>query len=92
MQTMGTPPLEFKKNMTSCAAVLQNTLKFSLAPQALAKNDPYFSLKGKKAQQFSLKSGRFLHGAPKTRYFFKVLVVLPPLEKFLRAPMMRTAE
>ena len=29
----------------------------------------------------------FLCGALKTRQLFKVLVVLPPLEKFLRAPM-----
>ena len=37
------PPLEFEK-MTSYAAVLQNTLKFSLAPSALALDTLYFSL------------------------------------------------
>ena len=38
------PPLEFEK-MTSYAGVLQNTLKFSLAPLALALDTLYFSLK-----------------------------------------------
>ena len=38
------PPLEFEK-MTSYAAVLQNYLKFSLAPSALALDTLYFSLK-----------------------------------------------
>ena len=38
------PPLEFEK-MTSYAAALQNTLKFSLAPSALALDTLYFSLK-----------------------------------------------
>ena len=33
------------------------------------------------------KMVNFLYGAPKTCQLFKVLVVLPPLEKFLRAPM-----
>ena len=36
------PPLEFEKNM-SYAAVLQNTLTFSLALWALAKNALYFN-------------------------------------------------
>ena len=38
------PPLEFEK-VTSYAAALQNTLKFSLAPSALAPDTLYFSLK-----------------------------------------------
>ena len=47
------PPLEFEK-MTSYAAVLQNTLKFSLAPTALALDTLYFSLKRReKTQKFS---------------------------------------
>ena len=46
-------PLEFEK-MTSYAAVLQNTLKFSLAPTALALDTLYFSLKRReKTQKFS---------------------------------------
>ena len=58
------PPLEFEK-MTSYAAVLQNTLKFSLAPSALALDTLYFSLKRReKTQKFSFapcapEKGRF---------------------------------
>ena len=46
-------PLEFEK-MTSYAAVLQNALKFSLAPSALAKDTLYFSLKRRKNRKNSL--------------------------------------
>ena len=46
-------PLEFEK-MTSYATVLYNTLKFSLAPSALALDTLYFSLKHReKRQKFS---------------------------------------
>ena len=41
------PPLEFEK-MTSYAAVLRNTLNFSLAPSALALDTLYVSLKRRK--------------------------------------------
>ena len=81
------PPLEFEK-MTSYAAVLQNTLKFSLAPTALAIDTLYFSLKrAKKCKIFRLRLWRvekmvdFLYGAPKTCQLFKMSVVLPPLWK-----------
>ena len=52
------PHLEFEK-MTSCAAVLQNTLKFSLAPPAPAIDTLYFSLKrAKKCKNFRLRLRR----------------------------------
>ena len=52
------PPLEFEK-MTSYAAVLRNTLKFSLAPSALAIDILYFSLKRrKKRKNFRLRLRR----------------------------------
>ena len=51
-------PLEFEK-MTSYAAVLQNTLKFSLAPSALALDILYFSLKRReKKRNFRLRLRR----------------------------------
>ena len=50
-------PLEFEK-MTSYFAVLQNTLKFSLAPSALTIDTLYFSLKRRK-----------IHSAPKNGQF-----------------------
>ena len=53
------PPVEFEK-MTSYAAVLQNTLNFSLAPSALPIDTLYFSLKRrKKRKSFRLRNGRF---------------------------------
>ena len=54
-----TSPLEFEK-MTSYAAVLQNTVKFSLAPSALALDTLYFSLKRreKNAKNFRLRLRR----------------------------------
>ena len=63
----GTCPLEFG-NMTSYAAVLQNTIKFSLTPSALAIRTLHFSLKRcKNRKNFRLcpeslsapKNGRF---------------------------------
>ena len=59
-------PLEFEK-VTSYAAVLQNTLKFSLAPEALAIDTLYFSLKRreKNANIFVC-----VFGAPKNGQFF----------------------
>ena len=81
------PPLGFEKT-TSYAAVLQNTLKFSLAPLALAIDTLYFNLKRcEKTQNFSFapsarrKMVDFLYGAPKTCQLFKVSVVLPPSGK-----------
>ena len=74
--------------MKSYAAVLEKTLKFSLAPSALAIDTPYFSLKRRKKRKiFRLRRRRaekwsiFLHGAPKTCQLFKVSVVLPPSGK-----------
>ena len=87
------PPLEFEK-MTSYAAVLQNTLKFSLAPSALAIDTLYFSLKrAKKCKNFRLRLRRaekcsiFCTARRKGVNFFKCRWFCPPLEKFLRAPM-----
>ena len=78
------PPLEFEK-MTSYAAVLQNTLKFSLAPSALAIDTLYFSLKCReKRKNFRLRFRRAENVS-----IFKVSVdFCPPLEKFLRAPIL----
>ena len=61
------PPLEFEK-MTSYAAVLQNTLNFSLAPSALALHTLYLSLKRrkKKRKNFRLR----LRRAKKWSIFF----------------------
>ena len=59
------PPLEFKK-MTSYAAVLQNTLKFSFAPSALALDTLYFSLKRRKNATIFVCA----FGAPKNGRFF----------------------
>ena len=74
--------------MTSYAAVLQNILKLSLAPAALAIETLYFSVKrAKKTQKFSFapparrKTVDFLYGAPKTCQLFKASVVLPPSGK-----------
>ena len=81
------PPLEFEK-MTSYAAVLQNTLKFSLAPSALAIYTLNFSIKRReKTQQCSFapsarrKMVDFLYGAPKTCWVCKVSVTLSPSGK-----------
>ena len=79
-------PLEFEK-MTSYAAVLQNTLKFSLAPSVLAIDTLYFSLKHRKNAHIFVgalgapKTGRFFVRRPKTDQLFQVVVVSPPLEK-----------
>ena len=77
------PPLEFEK-VASYAAVLQNTLNFSLAPSALAIDTLYSSLKRrKKAQIFRLRPRRaeklsiFCMARRKRVNFFKELVVLP---------------
>ena len=87
------PPLEFEK-MTSYAAVQQNTLKFSLAPTALAIDTLYFSLKrAKKRKIFRLRLRRvekwsiFSTARRKRLNFFKCRWFCPPLKKFLRAPM-----
>ena len=87
------PPLEFEK-MTSYAAVLQNTLKFSLAPSALAIYTLYFSLKrAKKRKNFRLRLRRaekwsiFCTARRKRVNFLKRRWFCPPLEKFLRAPI-----
>ena len=75
--------------MTSYAAVLQNTLKFSLVPSALAIDTLYFSLKRReKTQKFSFapsarrKMVDVLYDAPKTCQLFEVTVVLPRSGKF----------
>ena len=70
------PPLEFEK-MTSYIAVLQNTLKCSIAPSALALDTLYFSLKRREKSQMFLfapsarrKMVDLLYGAPKTCRLF----------------------
>ena len=87
------PPLEFEK-VTSYAAVLQNTLNFSLAPSALAIDTLYFSLKRReKRKNFRLRLRRaekwsdFCTARKKRVNFLKRWWFCPPLEKFLRAPM-----
>ena len=82
------PTLEFAK-MTSYSVALQNTLKFSLVPSALAIDTLYFSLKRRKKRKiFRLRPGRaekmvhFWYGTPKTCQIVKVSVVLPPSGKF----------
>ena len=87
------PPWNLKK-MTSYAAVLQHTLKFSLAPSALATDTLYFSLKrAKKRENFRLrlrlaeKWSIFCTARRKRVNFLKRRWFCPPLEKFLRAPM-----
>ena len=71
-----THPLEFEK-VASYAAVLQNTLKFSLAPPALAIHNLYLSLQRRKNRKnFRLRCRRaekminILYGAPETCQLF----------------------
>ena len=87
------PPLEFEK-VTTYAAVLQNTLKFSLAPSALELDTLYFSLKRReKRKNFRLRLRRavkwsiFRTARWKGVEFLKCRSFCPSLEKFLRAPM-----
>ena len=61
------PPLEFEK-VTSYAAVLQNTRKFSLAPSALTLDTLYFSLKRREKTQYVRWHGRFLYGAKRVDF------------------------
>ena len=69
--------------MTSYAALLQNTLKFSLAPSTLAIYTSKFGLKRREKQKIfasasvARKNGRFLG----------VGGFAPPQEEFLPAPM-----
>ena len=88
-------PLEFEK-LTSYryAAVSQNTLKFSLAPSALAIVTLYFSLKRREKRKISgLRLRRaekwsiFCTARQKRVNFLKCWWLCPPLEKILRAPM-----
>ena len=65
--------------MTSYAAVLQNTLKFSLEPSALALDTLHFSLKRREKNAKNFVD--LLYGAPKTCRLFKVSVILPPSGK-----------
>ena len=55
------------KHMTSYAAVLRKTLKFSLAPSALAIDTLYFSLK---CREKNTKIFVCAFGAPKNDRFF----------------------
>ena len=64
--------------MTSYAVSVQNTLKFSLAPSALAISTLKFCLKHRKNAKIFV--GAF--GAPKDRPFLSVPEVLPPSGKF----------
>ena len=81
------PPWNLKK-VTSCAAVLQNTPKFSLAPGARHRYHIFQSKKPRKTQNFLFaplarrKMVDSWYGAPKkTCQLFNVLVVLPPSGK-----------
>ena len=83
--TWGSSPSPWNlKMMTSYAVSVQNTLKFSLAPSALASNTLKLSLKRwKKSQNVS-----FVPSARrKIGHFCQSMRFCPPLEKFLRAPM-----
>ena len=78
--------LKFEK-MMSYAALLQNTLKFSLAPAELAiyKYTLEISSKRRKSRKdfrLSLRRAEKINDR-----LFKAFVVLSPLNKFLRAPM-----
>ena len=82
------PPLEFE-NMTSYAASVHNTPKFSVAPSALAANTPKWSLKRQKHRNYSLASStrrkRAIFVSPQG--FVPPPRPPPPLEILLRAPM-----
>ena len=87
------PPWNLKK-VTSYAAVLQNTPKFSLAPGARHRYHIFQSKKPRKTQNFLFaplarrKMVDSWYGAPKKRVnFLMCWWFCPPLEKFLRAPM-----
>ena len=89
------PPLEFEK-MTSYAAVLQNTLNFSLAPSALATDTLYFSLKRrKKRNNFRLRLRRaqkwlfFVRRAENLSTFLSVSGFAPLWKNFCGRPCRR---
>ena len=91
--TLAPPPWNLKK-VTSYAAVLQNTPKFSLAPGARHRYHIFQSKKPRKTQNFLFaplarrKMVDSWYGAPKKRVnFLMCWWFCPPLEKFLRAPM-----
>ena len=81
--------------MTSYAAVLQNTLKVSLASSVLAIDTLYFNLKRRKNVKIFVcafgvpTNGRFFvrHAENVSFFVAGVLHPPPPMEKFLRAPM-----
>ena len=52
------PPWNLKKKMTSYAAVVQNTLNFSLATSAFAIETLYLSRTAQKTQKFRLRLRR----------------------------------
>ena len=71
------PPTPNLKMMTSYAVSVQNTIKFSLAPPALASNNSKLNLKRRKIR----KNFRCAESAPKNRSFLSVHAVLPPSGK-----------
>ena len=71
------PPLTWNlKMLMSYAVPMENTLKFSLAPLALASNTLKLSLKRRNNRE----NFRAV-GAPKNRSFLSVYAVLPPSGK-----------
>ena len=78
------PPGIWKR--TSYVAVQQSTLKFSLAPSALATDTLYFSLKRRKKKK-TQEVSTFCTARRKRVDFLKRRWFCPPLENFLRAPM-----
>ena len=63
--------------MTSYAVPVETTLKFSLAPSALASNNLKFRLKRRKIAKICVRA----FGAPKNRSVLSVRAVLPPSGK-----------
>ena len=75
--TWGSCPPWNLKIMTSYAVPVENTLKFSLAPSALALFTLKLRLKRRKIAKIFVRA----FGAPKNRSFLSVLAVLPPSGK-----------
>ena len=79
------PPPWNLKIVTLNAVSVQNTLNFSLAHLALASDTFKFSLKTSKKSKYFVCA----FGSLKVGSFLPVHAVLPPLKKFLRAPMVQ---
>ena len=79
------PPPWNLKIVTLNAVSVQNTLNFSLAHLTLASDTFKFSLKTSKKSKYFVCA----FGSLKVGSFLPVHAVLPPLKKFLRAPMVQ---